>query len=89
MNIPRAPNMCLEVVALARKISGDLVLWVEGPIILLNEGMYRDIALTPFGSPLWPGLPSLLGGIWWGGVELWHHIDLLDTSLAESQFSHL
>lgn len=67
MNIPRAPNMCLEAVALARKISGDLVLWVEGPITLLNEGMPRDIALAPLALPSGPACP-----VCWeepGGVE--------------------
>lgn len=74
--------MCLEVVALARQISRDLVLWVGGPTILLNEGSHRDIYRVPFGSPLWPCLPTLLGGGCSGGVELWHHVDLLSTSLA-------
>lgn len=72
--------MCLEVVAPARQISRDLVLWVGGPPILLNEGIDRDIYLC--GSPLWPRLPTLLGGGCSGGVELWHHVDLLRTSLA-------
>ena len=78
--------MCLDVVAPARHISRDLLLWVGGPTILLNEGIHRGIDRVPFGSPVWlspqPGLPTLLGGGCWGGVELWHHAELPHTSLA-------
>ena len=49
--------MCLDVVAPARHISRDLLLWVGGPTILLNEGIHRGIDRVPFGSPLSPACP--------------------------------
>lgn len=78
--------MCLEVVPRVKQISRDKVLWVEGSIILLKEGVCRAIARN-LCSPLWPSLPTLLGEAWGTGALASYGIT--KTSFAESQFSLL
>lgn len=56
-----------------KQISGEEVLWVGSSLILLNEGFAQTLPQIP-SSPLWPGLPSLLGRARWTGVPAWYGI---------------
>ena len=81
--------MCLEVVAPARPISRDLLLWVGGPTILLNEGSHRDMDRVPFGSPLGQASPPCweeAAGVEWSSGIMWIYYTL---HLSKPQFSHL
>lgn len=81
--------MCLDAVAPARHISRDLLLWVGGPTILLNEGIHRGIDRVPFGSPLSPACPPCweeAAGVGWSSGTMRNYHTL---RLPEPQFSHL
>ena len=74
--------MCLDVVAPARHISRDLLLWVGGPTILLNEGIHRGIDRVPFGSPLSPACPPCWEEAAGVGLSIKDHQDMAPKPLG-------